>query len=230
MEVLKRVERKHDLEELQRLQTDIASKVILEDCFKKPIKIVTGFDLAYLERESIAAAVTFDYDTLQIIEKKTIKERTTFPYIPTFLSFREGPIIIKLVQKLKIKPDMIMLDSQGISHPLFCGCASYVGVLIEKPAIGVAKSKLCGEITENPRKNGEWISLRYQGRKVGAVLLSKRRCNPIFVSPGHMITIETAVNIVKHFLVGYKIPEPTRLAHNFANKIKKDLSLSRKKE
>ena len=116
-----------------------------------------------------------------------------------------------------------MLDSHGILHPLFCGCASYVGVMIKKPVIGAAKNKLCGEYAQKPDKIGEWVPLNYQGRIVGAVLLSKSSCNPIFVSAGHMITLETAVKIVKNFLVKFKIPEPTRLAHNLANKIKRDL-------
>jgi len=91
--------KKHDLEALRRLQIELASKVIISDCFKKPIKFVTGFDVAFYEEEAIAAAVTIKYDTLQIIEKKFLHERTTFPYIPSFLSFREGPIIINLEKK-----------------------------------------------------------------------------------------------------------------------------------
>ncbi len=216
------MEREYNLEKLRGIQKAIAAKVILKDSFQT-LKSITGFDLAFLNNEAIVAAVTVDYDTVQIIEKKAIRERVLFPYIPTFLGFREGPPIIKLVRELKIEPEVLMLDSHGISHPLFCGCASHVGVLTNKPTIGVAKSRLCGEYVQKPKKTGEWASLKYKGRKIGAFLLSKKSCNPIFVSSGHMITLETTIEIVNHLLSGYKIPEPLRLAHNFANKIKREL-------
>jgi len=213
----------YDLEKLRKIQMEIAARVILEDRFEGPIKRVTGFDTAFLNNEAIAGAVTVNYHTMQVMEKKAIRQNLAFPYIPTFLSFREGPLIIKLVKRLESRPDVLMLDSQGIAHPLFCGCASYVGVMLNQPTIGVAKSRLCGEYAQNPEKVGEWTPLTYQGRTVGAVLLSKRHCNPIFVSVGHMITLGTAIKVVKHFLIGHKIPEPIRLAHDFTNKIRRGL-------
>ncbi len=217
------MEQSYDLEKLRKIQREIAARVILEDRFEGPIERVTGFDIAFLGKEAIAGAVTVNYRTMQVMEKKAIKQEIAFPYIPTFLSFREGPLIIKLAKKLKRKPDILMLDSQGIAHSLFCGCASHVGVMLNQPTIGVAKSRLCGDYAQNPEKVGDWVPLMYQGRTVGAVLLSKQHCNPIFVSVGHMITLETAIRVVKHFLIGHKIPEPTRLAHDFANKIKREL-------
>jgi len=213
----------YDLERLRKIQRDIAARVILEDRFEGSLERVAGFDTAFLDNEAIAGAVTVNYHTMQVMEKKAIRQKMAFPYIPTFLSFREGPLIIKLMKKLETKPDVLMLDSQGIAHPLFCGCASYVGVMLNQPTIGVAKSKLCGEYAQNPEKVGEWVPLEYQGRTVGAVLLSKRGCNPIFVSVGHMITLETTIKVVKHFLIGHKIPEPIRLAHDFTNKIRREL-------
>lgn len=213
----------YDLNKLMKVQIKIASKVKLEDTFQKPIENVTGCDLAYFEESAVAAAVTVNYKTLQIMEKKVIVERAVFPYIPTFLSFREGPAIIKLVKGLKIKPDALMLDSHGVMHPLFCGCASYIGVIINKPTIGVAKSKLCGNYIQKLNKIGEWAPIKFHGRVVGAALLSKKCSNPIYVSVGHMVNLETAVRIVKHFLLRHKIPEPLRLAHNFANKMKREI-------
>jgi len=213
----------YDLEKLRTIQREISARVILEDRFEGPIERVTGFDTAFLGKEAIAGAVTVNYHTMQVMERKAIRQKVAFPYIPTFLSFREGPLIIKLVKKLKTKPDVLMLDSQGIAHPLFCGCASHVGVMLNQPTIGVAKSKLCGDYDKDPEKAGEWVPLNYQGRTVGAVLLSKRHCKPIFISVGHMITLETAMKVVKHFLMGHKIPEPTRLAHDFTNKIRREM-------
>jgi len=213
----------YDLERLRKVQMEIAARVILEDRFEGPVERVTGFDTAFIDKEAIAGAVTVNYHTMQVMEKKAMKQKLAFPYIPTFLSFREGPLIIKLVEKLERKPDVLMLDSQGIAHPLFCGCASYVGVMLGQPTIGVAKSKLCGDYDQIPGKVGDWVPLKYEERTVGAVLLSKRHCNPIFVSVGHMITLETAIRIVKHFLIGHRIPEPIRLAHDFTNKIRREL-------
>jgi len=213
----------YDLEKLREIQMEVAARVILEDRFEGPVERVTGFDTAFLDNEAIAGAVTVNYHTMQVVERKAIRQKMAFPYIPTFLSFREGPLIIKLAKRLESKPDILMLDSQGIAHPLFCGCASHVGVMLGQPTIGVAKSRLCGEYAQNPEKVGDWVPLNYEGRTVGAVLLSKRGCNPIFVSVGHMITLETAIRVVKHFLIDHKIPEPIRLAHDFTNKIRREL-------
>lgn len=213
--------RGYDLERLRRIQERAASKIIVEDCFRKPISKVAGFDVAYLDDEAVAAAVTMEYSTLQVVEEKTLKGKVSFPYIPTFLGFREGPLIIRLMRRLKLAPDVFMINSQGMAHPLFCGCASYVGVSVDKPTIGVAGSKLCGEYEDRLEKVRDLAPLKYQGRIVGAVLLSKRGCKPIFISIGHKITLDTAVEITKHFLTTHKFPEPIRLAHELANRVKR---------
>lgn len=214
----------YDLERLRTLQERIATKVVIEDRFKKPIKRVAGFDVTYLDDEAIAAAVTMDHGTLRVVEEKTTKGKVPFPYIPTFLGFREGPLIIRLAKNLKLEPDVIMVNSHGIAHPLFCGCASHVGVSLGKATIGVAGSKLCGEYEGKPEKVGDWVSLKHRERIVGAVLLSKPSSRPIFVSVGHMVTLKTAVEIVKYFLTMHKFPEPVRLAHKLANRTKKEAS------
>jgi len=217
--------RAYDLERLRRIQTEIGAKVVLEDCFKWPVNRVAGFDVAYLDDEAIAAAVTMDYDSLRVVEEKTIKGKVSFPYIPTFLGFREGPLLIRLAKDLKSMPDVLMINAQGIAHPLFCGCASHVGVSINKPTIGVTGSKLCGEYESSFEKVGDTAPLKYQGRTVGAALLSKGGCKPIFISVGHMISLETSIEIVKHFVTGHKFPEPLRLAHQLANKIRREASV-----
>ena len=213
----------YGLEKLRELQRKIAARVVTEDSIRKPLRTVAGLDLAYLNGEAVAAAVTMDYDTLRVIEEKTLVRKVSFPYISTFLCFREGPPIIRLMGELKVDPDVLMINAHGVAHPLFCGCASYVGVLLDKPTIGVAGSKLCGEYEGEPEKVGEWIPLTYEGEIVGAVLLSKRHCKPIFVSVGHKIGLNSAVEIVKHFLVSHRFPEPLRLAHVLANKVKRSL-------
>ena len=216
----------YHLGELRNVQKEIAARVIIEDVFKDPIQAVTGFDIAYVDDEAVAAAVTMDYETLQVMEEKTSVEHVSFPYIPTFLGFREGPLIIKLAKKLGLEPDILMVNAHGIAHPLFCGCASHVGVSIKKSTIGLAGSKLCGHYEREPKRVGEWVPLMYNGRTVGAVLLSKRGCRPIFVSVGHMITLESAVRIAKKFLSMHKFPEPLRLAHILANNVKRKRKLN----
>ena len=217
----------HDLDKLRRIQLELAAKVQMEDRVnEESIKTITGFDLAYLDDAAIASAVTLNYETGQILESKAIRVKTSFPYIPTFLCFREGLIILKLFKKLHVQSDVLMLDSHGISHPYYCGCASYVGVLLDKPTMGIAKNRLCGEYAHMPNDVMEWVPLDHQGRTVGAVMLSKQGCKPIFVSVGHMMTLMSAIRVVKHVLRGYKIPEPIRLADQLAKQVKRESSVS----
>ncbi len=208
---------RYDLERLREIQREIASRVILEDRFRRPIKVITGFDLAFLGgKEAVVAAVSLNYENLQVLERRALRLRVNFPYIPTFLGFREGPPIIRLLRELKVKPDILMLDSHGISHPLLCGCASHVGVLIDKPTIGVAKSRLCGEWNKEPRRVGEWAPITYEGKVVGALLKSRKGSKPIFVSPGHRISLESSIKIVMRCVREHRLPEPIRLAHRLA--------------
>jgi len=216
-----RLSQDFDLERLRKIQEKIAARVVIEDRVRKPTKRVAGFDVAYFDDEAIAASVTMDYERIQVIEEKTMKAKVSFPYISTFLGFREGPLIIRLARNLKIEPDVLLINSQGIAHPLFCGCASHVGVSVGKPTIGVAGTRLCGEYKDRPERVGDWAPLKYRERIVGAVLLSQQGSEPIFISVGHMIRLETAIKIVKHFTTIYRFPEPVRLAHELANKTRR---------
>jgi len=220
-------QRSHNLEELRNLQKRIAPKVILEDFLQRQIQSVTGFDVAYDDDEAFVAAVTMNYETLTVKEEKTSTEHVSFPYIPTFLSFREGPLVIKLASKLRLEPDVLMINAHGIAHPFFCGCASYVGVSVKKPTIGVAGSKLCGDYDAEPGKEGEWVPIIYNGRTVGAVLLSRQGSKPIFVSVGHMMTLDSALKTVNHFVAQHRFPEPLRLAHVLANRVRRKRKVDR---
>lgn len=215
------------LEKLRKIQEYVAKKRILKDDLNYPLEIVTGVDLAFSGEMAIAAAISLDYNTLQNIEEKVIQERLLFPYIPTYLSFREGAIAARVVERLQEPPDVLFLDSHGTAHPRFCGCATHVGVLLNIPTIGIAKSKLCGEVTKIPKRPGEWSYLKYKRRNIGAILLSKDGCRPIYISPGNRITLKTALKITKHFLLGYKLPEPIRQAHLLANKRLKIMRLKK---
>jgi deoxyribonuclease V len=202
---------------LRIIQRRIAEKIILEDKFPKPISTIAGFDLAFLDDETYVTGVILDYKKLNVLEIKMIKSKLTFSYIPTFLAFREGPSIIKVYKELKVRPDILMINGHGIAHPLFCGIASHIGVLLDMPSIGVAQSKLCGEFRE-PKKIGEFSTITYQNKKVGYVYKSQENCRPIFVSPGHKISLETSLKIVKSTIRNHKLPEPLHIAHELANK------------
>ncbi|MDI6825720.1 MAG: endonuclease V [Candidatus Aenigmarchaeota archaeon] len=206
-------------EKLRRIQKRIVKKVILEDDFSKPISTIAGFDSSFSDDTAFVAGIVLDYKRLDVIEMKFIRSKLKFPYITTFLAFREGPSIIKVYKKLKIKPDVIMINGHGISHPIFCGIASHVGVLLDVPSIGVAQTKLCGEFKELKRV-GEHSVITYENKKVGYAYKSKENCEPIFISPGHKVSLETSLEIVKSTIRNHKLPEPIFIAHSLANKIK----------
>ena len=205
-------------EKLRRLQKRIAKKVILKDEFPKPIKTISGFDLALSNDKTVVTGVVLDYKSLYVKEIKSLIINLSFPYVPTFLTFREGPPIIKVYKKLKIKPDIVMINGQGICHPLFCGIASHVGVLLDVPSIDVAQSRLVGKYKE-PIKVETYSSIKYKNKKVGYAYKSKENCKPIIISQGHKVSVDTSLKITKKCIKNHKLPEPIFLAHKISNKI-----------
>lgn len=202
----------YPLKQLRREQIELSKKVILKDNFSK-IETVAGIDVAYPNNEfeeASGACVVIDFNTKEVIEEKTVSAKTEFPYISTYLSYRELPVIKKLVKTLKNKPTIFMFDGNGVLHPYYFGLASHAGIVLDAPSIGVAKSLLYGNIKNKV--------VYINGKKCGyAYCSSKKVKNPIYVSPGHGVSFETSLDIVKHFS-GYKIPEPLRLAHILAKK------------
>jgi len=207
-------------EKLRSIQKSIAKKIILKDEFSRPIKTIAGFDLAFSDEKAFVAGIVMDYETLHVTEIEIIKTKISFPYVTTFLTFREGPPIMKLYNKLKSKPDIIMINGQGIAHPLRCGIASHVGVSIDIPSIGIAQSNLCGEYKE-PKNFDQYNWVVYNNKKVGYVYKSKENCKPIFISPGHKVSLRTSLKIVISCVRNYKLPVPLRMAHFYANEMKK---------
>jgi len=204
------------------LQKKLSNRVILEP-LKKPIKIIAGVD-ASIEKFSdqlFVAIVILTYPELELLERAAIKIKTNFPYIPGLLSFREIPGILKCYQKIKNAPDVIIVDGQGIAHPRLFGIASHLGVLLDKPTIGCAKSLLFGKF-KIPEKTGNTSHIinAKTNELIGIALKSKDRTLPLVISPGHKITINESVNIIKNCLKGYRLPEPTRLAHKFVNEFR----------
>lgn len=197
------------MQEFIKIQEDLARRVVLEDIFEGPEK-VAGVDLAYMGNRVFCAAVVLDYESLKIVEKQCIETKVTVPYVPTFLAFREAEPIMEAVKHLHF--DVLMLDGHGIAHPRGIGVASHVGVLLDVPTIGVAKRILCGEVegeieTETP------APLIYEGKRIGYAYRSKEGAKPIYISPGHKVSLESSLRIVKHCIKGHRLPEPTRLAH-----------------
>jgi len=142
---------------------------------------------------------------------------TRFPYVPGLLSFREGPGVLAAIARLTTPPDLILYDGQGIAHPRRLGIASHLGVLLDIPGIGVAKSRLIGQHATPGEEKGDWAPLLDKGERIGAVLRSRRGCLPLYVSTGHRVSLETAIALVLACTPRYRLPETTRQAHRLAS-------------
>ena len=202
------------VEEAFRIQEALKDRIILKKSFSK-VRTIGGGDVAYSKEENIlfGAIVVLSFPGMEILDLATADGRITFPYIPTLLSFREGPILIKTFQRLKIKPDVIIFEGQGIAHPRGMGLASHMGLWFDLPSIGCAKTPLLdGFISLGPSKGSfEWI--QKEGKKVGAVLRTKEKVKPLFVSPGHRIDLMTSIELILESCKGFRFPEPLRKAH-----------------
>ena len=203
---------KYPLKKLRKEQIELVNKIKFDDRFNT-IQTVAGIDVAYPKsefEEACGACVVVDYKTREIIEEKIVYSTTEFPYISTYLTYREKPLIQRLLKEIKTKPTVFMFDGNGILHPYGMGLASHIGVLFDISSIGVAKSLLYGDI------NGDVVSIN--GEKRGyCYFASKKIKNPVYVSPGNNISFESSLKIVKN-LCKFKIPDPIRLAHNLAKK------------
>lgn len=211
------------IEELVKVQFELSKKVILTPIDESKIDIIAGVDVSYFSGQSLGVVVVLNkaFETIKVIH--TVEE-TSFPYIPGFLAFREISVVMKCFDELKregLIPDVVLFDGQGIAHPRKIGIASHAGVLLNIPTIGVAKSRLYGTCTK-PNQPGEATYLMDEkGTVIGYCYLPKEGVNPIFISPGHLCDVESALKVVKMFTKSYRLPEPTRLAHLYSQKFKK---------
>lgn len=212
-----------DIKGARRIQEILRWKAEIIPLKKAPNKIA-GVDAAFFQDKVIGVACLYTYPDITFIEESDSVINVLFPYIPGFLSFREGPVIIKAINSLKNKPDVILFDGQGIAHPAGLGIATHIGVLLGIPTIGCAKSRLIGEYEEPGSQKGNWSFLRYKGKIVGAVLRTKDNVNPLFISPGHKIDLKHSIDIVLSCTRKYRIPEPLRKADFVSKKIKRALS------
>lgn len=205
-------------------QLRLSHKIISEDRLPRRIKCVAGVDVAYIDELAIGGVVVLDYETLELLEQQIITCEAKFPYIPTLLAFREIPPIVACIRKLRRQPDVLIVDGQGVAHPYRCGLASHLGLALEKPTVGVAKKKLIGE--SKSIAGEEFLFQRDQ--RIGAVVSTKEGTKPVYVSVGHLVSLETAVKIVKHCARNSKIPEPILRAHKVATEKKHAVQNKRK--
>jgi deoxyribonuclease V len=212
------------VEKAHKTQLMLSEKIVFKDRIPRSIHFVAGVDVAYAKDVSIAAAAVLDYKSLKLEESQIAICRTRFPYIPTLLSFREIPPAVQVIQKLHTKPDVFLVDAHGYAHPYRCGFASHLGLILRKPTIGVAKSKLVGTL-EKPEQDKETVIIRHKGEIIGAQITTKPEHRPVYVSVGNMISLRTAIKIVKHCTLNSRIPEPVAMAHKIASVEKRKINI-----
>ncbi len=222
-----RIPRPKDVREARAVQRALKARLELIPLQKRP-KIIAAADAAFTEDKVVAVACLFSYPRLEFLAESVVIEKVTFPYISGFLAFREGPAVIKAIRKLKQRPDLVILDGQGIAHPEGMGLASQVGILLDMPTIGCAKSRLVGEYREPGRKKGSRSVLKYKKRAVGAALRTREGAKVLLVSPGHKTTIKDAVRIVLSCARGFRIIEPVRCTDRKTKVLKKALERAQK--
>jgi deoxyribonuclease V len=203
-------------QEAVRLQTEFRDRLVLK-WDRRPVSTIGGVDVSIQGEFTRAAIVVLRYPELTPIESAVESTALVFPYIPGLLAFREGPAVLAAWSQLQNKPDLLMFDGQGIAHPRGVGIASHMGLWLERPTIGVAKSRLYGLHGEVGPKRGERADLLDKnGNLIGAVLRTREKTNPLYISPGHLMDVPHAVEFVMACCAGYRLPEPTRWAHKVA--------------
>lgn len=220
------------LEEAAKVQRELAEKVVTEDVLPDTVARIAGTDVSNNLRDPqnmvYAAFTVLEFPGLSIRETCCAALKSPMPYVPGFLAFREIPALVQAYRQLAHPPDLIMVDGHGISHPRGLGIASQLGVLLDRPTIGVAKSILVGRPEGEPgNEPGDYVPLVWKGRTLGAVLRTRANVQPVYVATGHRISLETAIAWVIRCRSGYRLPEPTRQAHAAANACRKCLSPER---
>ena len=204
------------------LQHKLAANIIRTDQLQGEVHFVAGVDMAINEETTMAraAVVLLSYPAMEVIERHVYEEPVRMPYIPGLLSFREIPCILGAFALLKQQPELVMVDGQGIAHPRYLGIASHLGLWLDLPTIGCAKSILRGHYDEKAlsEEAGAWLPLIYKRETIGAALRTRTRVKPMFISLGHRISLATSLHYVLASCKGYRLPEPTRQA----DKLSKD--------
>ncbi len=214
--------------EAQAQQTALRSQVSLADGFGE-IKTIAGLDLSYSEErgEGYAVVVVLSFPALEVLEAQYATAAPPMPYIPGLLSFRESPVALEAFRQLQTVPDLLMTDGAGRAHPRGFGLACHLGLILDVPSIGVAKTFLYGDFDRTQALGvGEQTPLREKGGEtvIGSVVQTKLRTNPLYVSPGHKVSVGSAARLVLECVQGYRLPEPTRQAHNLITAYRKTVT------
>lgn len=205
------------------IQADLAKMVVLKKGFGQ-IRRVAGVDASYhlATKRIYSGIIIYSFPDLNLLEKRYVSRRINFPYVPGLLTFREGPAILSAFEKVKYAPDIIIFDGQGIAHPRGLGLAAHMGVLLNLPSIGCAKSRLVGKYTQPANRVGAYSYLKDDVRTIGAVVRTRKNVRPVFISPGFKIDLPTSIEITLRCTRGYRLPEPTRQAHIFIENVKRE--------
>lgn len=202
-------------------QQELRLQVRIET-LEKPIRIIAGADISFnkFEETVYAGIVLFKYPQMEVIGHASAVSSTKFPYISGLLAFREVPALLEAWNKLEIKPDLLVLDGQGIAHERRLGIATHFGIITDIPTIGSAKSRLRGKYEEPAAEQFAQSPMYDREEVIGTALRSKKNCKPIFISPGHKVSMAQSIEVIKNCLRGYRIPEPTRQAHILVNQVR----------
>ena len=200
------------------IQERLRGTVIIRDRLG-PVRRVAGVDVGFEDGGAVtrAAVAVLDFPELTLRESRVLRRKTRFPYVPGYLSFREAPAVLAVLERLQEAPDLLLCDGQGLAHPRRFGLACHIGVLADIPSIGVAKSRLTGSHAALGPEKGAWVPLMDGEERIGVVLRTRRDVKPLFVSVGHRISLETAVDYVLRCTRRYRLPETTRWAHRLAS-------------
>ena len=203
------------------LQKELKSQLQLQPLAQPP-RLVAGADLSFDKNSDtvFAGIVVLSLPDLQIVEERGLQTTAPFPYVPGLLSFRESPAILQVWQQLENKPDLLVLDGQGTAHPRGLGVACHLGLWLDIPTIGCAKTLLCGKFEMPDAERGSSSPIVYKNETIGAALRTKNRVNPVYVSPGNLINLQDSLDILLRCDGGYRVPEPTRRAHLFVNRLR----------
>lgn len=206
------------------LQQVLAGRVLRVDCLPRPVRTVAGVDVSYEKHGDLffAAVVVLSFPELEPVEEAFAVDRVAFPYIPGLLSFRELPVVLEACRRLRTVPDVLLVDGQGIAHPRRLGIASHLGLWLDLPTVGCAKSRLCGEHSRPGNRRGDQAPLIHNGEQIGTVLTTRDRVNPLFVSPGHKTDFAAATELTLACCRRYRLPEPTRMAHLLTNRLRRE--------
>lgn len=215
-----------NIEEAKAAQKEMAKRVVLEDDINQRIEHIGGMDVSNTpfdpEELIFGAVIVCSYPSLSVVQTATRTNKQTFPYVPGLLGFREAPTLVEAYNQLSLFPDIIMVDGHGVSHPRGLGIASHLGVLLDVPTIGVAKSILVGTpAAPLAEEAGSMVPLLWKGKEIAMLVRTKKKCSPLIISAGHKISLKTALDLVMSCLKKYRLPEPTRYAHLAANEYRK---------